>query len=81
MAAEKPPHRGKSNLDKLIGHCFKDPEAAQRLALLVLEAADVAPQADLARAVSLNQDRSVRVYKQRLRQEGLAGLFDRPIPG
>ena len=59
----------------------KDPEAARRLALLVLEAADVAPQADLARAVGLNQDRSVRVYKQRLRQEGLAGLFDRPIPG
>ena len=59
----------------------KNPEAALRLALLVLEAADVAPQAVLARAVGLSQDRSVRVYKQRLRQEGLSGLFDHPIPG
>jgi hypothetical protein len=59
----------------------EDPDAALRLVLLVLEAADVAPQAALARVVGLNQDRSVRVYKQRLRQEGLSGLFDHPIPG
>jgi hypothetical protein len=59
----------------------EDPEAALRLALLVLEAADVAPQAVLARVVGLNQDRSVRVYKQRLREEGLSGLFNHPIPG
>ena len=59
----------------------EDPEAALRLALLVLEAAGVASQAVLARAVGLNQDRSVRVYKQRLREEGLSGLFDHPIPG
>jgi len=59
----------------------EDPEAALRLALLVLEAADVAPQAALARVVGLNQDRSVRLYKQRLRTEGLSGLFDHPIPG
>jgi hypothetical protein len=59
----------------------KDPEAALRLVLLVLEAADVAPQAALARVVGLNQDRSVRLYKQRLREEGLSGLFDHPIPG
>ena len=59
----------------------EDPEAALRLALLVLEAADIAPQAALARMVGLNQDRSVRMYKQRLREEGLSGLFDHPIPG
>jgi len=55
--------------------------AALRLALLVLEAANVASQAVLARVVGLNQDRSVRLYKQRLQEEGLAGLFDHPIPG
>jgi hypothetical protein len=59
----------------------EDHEAALRLAMLVLEAADVAPQAVLARVVGLNQDRSVRVYKQRLRGDGLSGLFDHPIPG
>jgi hypothetical protein len=59
----------------------KDPEAALRLVLLVLEAADVAPQAALARVVGWNQDRSVRLYKQRVREEGLSGLFDHPIPG
>lgn len=59
----------------------EDPEAALRLALLVLEAADVAPQVVLVRVVGLNQDRSVRVYKQRLRTEGLSGLFDHPVPG
>jgi hypothetical protein len=57
------------------------PEAALRLALLVLEAADVAPQVVVGRVVGLNQDRSVRVYKQRLRAEGLSGLFDHPVPG
>ena len=57
------------------------PDAALRLALLVLEAADVAPQAVLARIAGFGQDRSVRVYKQRLREEGLSGLFDHPIPG
>ena len=59
----------------------EDPAVALRLALLVLEAANVAPQAVLARYVGLNQERSVRLYKQRLREEGLAGLFDHPIPG
>jgi hypothetical protein len=29
----------------------------------------------------LAQDRSVRVYKERLQEQGLAGLFDRPISG
>ena len=59
----------------------EDPEAALRLVLLVLEAADIAPQATLARVVGLNQSRSVRLYKQRLRTEGLSGLFAHPIPG
>jgi hypothetical protein len=59
----------------------EDPDVALRLALEILEAADVAPQAVLAEAVGLSQSRSVRVYKQRLREEGLAGLFDHPITG
>lgn len=59
----------------------KDPEAALRLAMAMLEAAEVAPQAVVARVAGLAQSRSVRIYKQRLREEGLAGLFDRPIPG
>ena len=59
----------------------EDPDVALRLALEILEAADVAPQVVLAQAVGLSQSRSVRVYKQRLREEGLSGLFDHPIPG
>jgi hypothetical protein len=47
----------------------------------ILEAADVAPQRVLAEAAGLAQDRSVRVYKERLQEQGLAGLFDRPISG
>jgi len=58
-----------------------DPEVGQRLALVVLEAADVAPQAVLAQATGFAQTRSVRAYKQRVCEEGLAGLLDRPIPG
>jgi hypothetical protein len=58
-----------------------DPDAALRLAMEILEAADAAPQEVLAQATGFTQSRSVRVYKQRLREEGLAGLFDRPIPG
>jgi len=58
-----------------------DPDVALRLAMEILEAADVAPQTVLAEAAGFTQARSVRVYKQRLREEGLAGLFDRPIPG
>ncbi|MBU1749576.1 MAG: hypothetical protein KKA73_17975, partial [Chloroflexi bacterium] len=58
-----------------------NPEVGRRLALVLLEAADVAPQAVLAQATGFAQTRSVRAYKQRLHEEGLAGLFDRPIPG
>jgi hypothetical protein len=58
-----------------------DYNAALRLAMEILEAADVAPQEVLAQATGFTQSRSVRVYKQRLREEGLNGLFDRPIPG
>jgi hypothetical protein len=58
-----------------------DPNAALRLAMEILEAADVAPQEVLAQIAGFTQSRSVRVYKQRLREEGLAGLFNRPIPG
>ncbi len=59
----------------------EDPDAALRLAMVILEAADVVPQSVLARAAGFGQDRSVRVYKQRLREEGLSGLFDHSIPG
>ena len=58
-----------------------DHKAAVRLAMMILEAADVAPQADLARAADFAQSRSLRDYKQRLREEGLSGLWDHPIPG
>jgi len=58
-----------------------DPKAALRLAMVILEAADVAPQVDLARVANFGQSRSLRDYKQRLREEGLSGLWDDPIPG
>lgn len=58
-----------------------DSTVALRLALEILEAADVAPQHVLAEAAGLAQDRSVRVYKGRLKTQGLSGLFDRPISG
>ncbi len=59
----------------------EDPEVALRLAMTILEAADVVSQDVLAQAAGFTQSRSLRVYKQRLREEGLAGLFDRSIPG
>ena len=59
----------------------QDSTVALRLAMGILEAADVAPQRVLAEAAGLTQDRSVRVYKERLKEQGLAGLFDRPISG
>lgn len=58
-----------------------DHKAALRLAMVILEVADVAPQADLARVANFGQSRSLREYKQRLREEGLAGLWYHPIPG
>jgi hypothetical protein len=58
-----------------------DSEVARRLAMEILESADVAPQSDLAEAAGFSQSRSVRMYKERLREEGLNGLFDHPIPG
>lgn len=59
----------------------QDAAVALRLALAILEAADVAPQAVLAEATGFSQARSVRSYKQRVQTEGLAGLADHPIPG
>jgi len=58
-----------------------DADAARRLAMGLLEAADVASQNELAQAAGFTQTRSVRMYKQRLQEEGLRGLFDHPIPG
>lgn len=58
-----------------------DSDVALRLGLMLLEVAKVAPQAELAAAAGFSQERSVRVYKERLKAQGLAGLFDRPIPG
>lgn len=58
-----------------------DSTVALRLAMEILEAAEVASQRVLAEAAGLAQERSVRVYKERLKEQGLAGLFDRPISG
>ena len=58
-----------------------DSTVALRLAMELLEVADVAPQRVLAEAAGLAQDRSVRIYKERLQEQGLAGLFDHPISG
>jgi hypothetical protein len=58
-----------------------DEAAALRLVMELLELADVAPQAEIARAVGYSQDRSLRTYKQRLEERGLSGLFDQPITG
>ncbi len=58
-----------------------DPKPALRLAMMILEAADVASQEDLAGAAGFSQPRSLRGYKQRLWDEGLPGLWDHPITG
>lgn len=58
-----------------------DEDAALRLVMELLELADVAPQAEIARAVGYSQDRSLRTFKQRLEGQGLSGLFDQPITG
>jgi hypothetical protein len=58
-----------------------DSIVTRRLAMEILEAANVAPQRVLAEVAGLAQDRSVCVYKARLKKQGLAGLFDRPITG
>jgi hypothetical protein len=58
-----------------------DPKPVLRLAMVILEAADVASQHDLAQAVGFTQSRSLREYIQRVREEGLVGLLDHPIPG
>jgi len=58
-----------------------DPRPARRLAMMILEAADVASQEELAEAAGFSQPRSLRGYKHRLRDEGLSGLWDHPITG
>jgi hypothetical protein len=58
-----------------------DPKPALRLAMVILEAADVASQDELAQAVGFAQSRSLREYVQRVQEEGLEGLWNRPIPG
>ena len=60
---------------------YEDSTVARRLAMGLLESADVAPQRELAEAAGFSQDRSVRVYQERLKEQGLAGLFNRPISG
>ena len=59
----------------------EDGEAAVRLAMELLELADVAPQKEIVQAVGYAQSRSLRTYQQRLQEQGLGGLFDQPIPG
>lgn len=56
---------------------YEDSTVARRLAMGLLESADVAPQRELAAAAGFSQDRSVRVYQERLKEQGLAGLFNR----
>jgi len=58
-----------------------DPKPTMRLAMAILEAADVAPQDSLAKAVGFAQSRSLREYIRRLQEEGLSGLWDHSIPG
>jgi hypothetical protein len=58
-----------------------DEDAALRLVMELLELAEVAPQPEIARAVGYFQDRSVWLFKVRLQEQGLGGLFDRPITG
>ncbi len=59
----------------------EEPDVALRLGAMLLEAADVATQAERAEAIGFRQSRSVRVYKQRVQTEGLAGMLKRAIPG
>jgi hypothetical protein len=58
-----------------------DPRPALRLAMMILEAADVACQDELAEAAGFSQSRSLRGYKRRLQDEGLSGLWDHSITG
>ena len=58
-----------------------DEDAVLRLVMELLELADVASQAEIARAIGYSQDRSVRLFKVRFQEQGLGGLFDRPITG
>jgi hypothetical protein len=58
----------------------EDQEVVVRLVMELLELADVASQEEIARAAGYSE-RTLRFYKQRLRDEGLGGLFDHPIPG
>jgi hypothetical protein len=51
-----------------------------RLGMELLELANVASQEDIAQACGYCE-RTLRWYKQRLRDEGLGGLFDQPISG
>jgi len=53
---------------------------ALRLGMELLELANVASQEEIACASGYSE-RTLRWYKQRLREEGLTGLLDRPISG
>jgi hypothetical protein len=55
-------------------------QAAVRLCMELLELANVATQEDIACAAGY-AGRTLRFHKQRLRDEGLTGLFDHPISG
>jgi hypothetical protein len=55
-------------------------QVAIRLGMELLELADVATQEEIAHAAGYSE-RTLRLYKQRLQEEGLGGLFDQPIPG
>ena len=55
-----------------------DPKPALRLAMVILEAADVAPQNDLALVAGFTQSRSLRKYVERLQEEGLMSTCSTP---
>ena len=59
----------------------KEGQVGQRLAIQILEVADLASQETISGAAGLAQSRSLRHYKKRLREEGLAALFDRQRTG
>ena len=58
----------------------EDQEAAIRLVMELLELAEAASQEEIAHAAGYSE-RTLRLYKQRLQEKGLDGLFDHPIPG
>jgi len=58
-----------------------DERAALRLAMHLLDLADVAPQEEIAQAIGYGQARSLQAYKRRFEEEGLRGFLDKHSSG